>query len=91
MFRRSLGGMSVFAMLMTIPQVFTIWIGHQATGDPTAAAKAVEDTAAIAIVRQWKRVRGRLVIGLGVDTKLAARQRWGSGPSGPASDTSILL
>ena len=63
MSRRSLGGMSVFATLMTIPQVFTIWIGHQATGDPTAAAKAVEDTAAIAIVRQWKRVRGRLVIG----------------------------
>ena len=30
--------------------------------------KAVEDTAAIAIVRQRKRVRGRLVIGEGVET-----------------------
>jgi uncharacterized protein with PQ loop repeat len=30
--RRSLGGMSIFTMLMTIPQVFTIWVGHQAAG-----------------------------------------------------------
>jgi uncharacterized protein with PQ loop repeat len=30
--RRILGGMSVFTMLMTIPQVLTIWIGHQAAG-----------------------------------------------------------
>ena len=30
--RRLLGGMSVFTMLMTIPQVATIWIGHQAAG-----------------------------------------------------------
>ena len=29
---RVLGGMSVFTMLMTIPQVWTIWIDHQATG-----------------------------------------------------------
>ena len=29
---RALGGMSVFTMLMTIPQVLTIWIGHQAAG-----------------------------------------------------------
>ncbi len=29
---RLLGGMSVFTMLMTIPQVFTIWVGHQAAG-----------------------------------------------------------
>src|SRR5688500_14203184 len=28
--RRALGGMSVFTMLMTIPQVLTIWVGHQA-------------------------------------------------------------
>jgi uncharacterized protein with PQ loop repeat len=27
-----LGGMSIFTMLMTIPQVLTIWIGHQAAG-----------------------------------------------------------
>lgn len=28
--RRSLGGMSIFTMLMTIPQVLTLWVGHQA-------------------------------------------------------------
>lgn len=32
MFSRVLGGMSVFTMLMTIPQVFTIWVSHQAAG-----------------------------------------------------------
>jgi uncharacterized protein with PQ loop repeat len=30
--RRLLGGMSVFTMLMTIPQVLTIWVGHNAGG-----------------------------------------------------------
>jgi uncharacterized protein with PQ loop repeat len=30
--RRVLGGMSIFTLLMTIPQVWTIWIGHQAAG-----------------------------------------------------------
>ncbi len=30
--RRLLGGMSVFTMLMTIPQVLTIWVRHQAAG-----------------------------------------------------------
>ena len=29
---RLLGGMSVFTMLMTIPQVLTIWVGHAAAG-----------------------------------------------------------
>jgi uncharacterized protein with PQ loop repeat len=29
---RVLGFMSVFTMLMTIPQVLTIWVGHQAAG-----------------------------------------------------------
>lgn len=29
---RLLGSMSVFTMLMTIPQVLNIWIGHQAAG-----------------------------------------------------------
>jgi uncharacterized protein with PQ loop repeat len=29
---RLLGGMSVFTMLMTIPQVLTIWISHEAAG-----------------------------------------------------------
>jgi uncharacterized protein with PQ loop repeat len=30
--RRLLGGMSAFTLLMTLPQVWTIWVGHQATG-----------------------------------------------------------
>ena len=30
--RRLLGYMSLFMMLLTIPQVFTIWFGHQAAG-----------------------------------------------------------
>jgi uncharacterized protein with PQ loop repeat len=32
MLRRVLGGMSIFTMLMTVPQVLTIWVGHQAAG-----------------------------------------------------------
>ena len=31
-FSRALGAMSVFTMLMTVPQVLTIWVGHQAAG-----------------------------------------------------------
>ncbi len=27
-----LGGMSVFTMLMTVPQVWAIWVGHEASG-----------------------------------------------------------
>ena len=30
--RRVLAGMSVFTLLMTIPQVLTIWLGHRAAG-----------------------------------------------------------
>src|SRR5690348_835384 len=30
--RRMLAGMSVFTLLMTIPQVYTIWIQHRADG-----------------------------------------------------------
>jgi uncharacterized protein with PQ loop repeat len=30
--RGLLGGMSVFTMVMTVPQVLTIWVGHQAAG-----------------------------------------------------------
>ncbi len=29
---RLLGSLSIFTMLMTIPQVLTIWVGHQAAG-----------------------------------------------------------
>jgi uncharacterized protein with PQ loop repeat len=32
-----LGAMSVFTMLMTIPQVLTIWIGHRAAGVSVAS------------------------------------------------------
>ena len=31
-FSRVLGAMSVFTMLMTVPQVLTIWVDHQAAG-----------------------------------------------------------
>ena len=30
--RRLLGSMSMFTLAMTIPQVFTIWVHHQAAG-----------------------------------------------------------
>lgn len=30
--RRLLGSMSAFTLLMTVPQVWVIWIGHQAAG-----------------------------------------------------------
>ena len=30
--RRLLGSMSIFTLLMTVPQVWTIWINHQAAG-----------------------------------------------------------
>jgi uncharacterized protein with PQ loop repeat len=30
--RRLLAGMSVFTLLMTVPQVWTIWVHHQAAG-----------------------------------------------------------
>ena len=32
LFSRALGAMSIFTMLMTVPQVLTIWVGHQAAG-----------------------------------------------------------
>lgn len=30
--RRLLGSMSIFTLLMTVPQVLTIWVGQQAAG-----------------------------------------------------------
>ena len=30
--RRVLGGMSIFTLLMTVPQVWTIWVDHRAAG-----------------------------------------------------------
>ena len=35
--RRVLVGMSIFSMLMTIPQVLTIWMNHQAAGVSVAS------------------------------------------------------
>ena len=35
--RRILGGMSVFTLLMTVPQVWTIWVNHQAAGVSAAS------------------------------------------------------
>jgi uncharacterized protein with PQ loop repeat len=32
MMRRVLGGASIFTLIMTVPQVLTIWIGRQASG-----------------------------------------------------------
>ncbi len=32
LFSRVLGAMSVFTLLMTVPQVWTIWVGHQTAG-----------------------------------------------------------
>ena len=31
-FQRALGAMSIFTLLMTIPQVWTIWVSHEAAG-----------------------------------------------------------
>ena len=30
--RRALGAMSIFTIVMTAPQIWTIWVGHQAAG-----------------------------------------------------------
>ncbi len=32
MMRRLMGSLSIFTMVMTIPQALTIWVGHQAAG-----------------------------------------------------------
>lgn len=32
MLRRLLGGMSIFTLAMTVPQVWTVWVNHQASG-----------------------------------------------------------
>ena len=37
---RLLGSMSVFTLLMTIPQVLTIWLGHEAAGVSVASWSA---------------------------------------------------
>ena len=38
--RRALGAMSVFTILMTVPQIWTIWIGHHAAGVSAATWSA---------------------------------------------------
>ena len=37
---RALGGMSIFTMLMTLPQVLTIWVSQQAAGVSVASWSA---------------------------------------------------
>ena len=55
-FSRLLGGMSIFTLLMTVPQVLTIWVGQQAAGVVERKDHAVE-------------VVGKL-LGVGVGTEL---------------------
>jgi uncharacterized protein with PQ loop repeat len=38
--RRGLGSMSVFTIVMTVPQIWTIWFGHQAAGVSVASWSA---------------------------------------------------
>jgi uncharacterized protein with PQ loop repeat len=38
--RRALGGMSLFTIVMTVPQIWTIWIDHQAAGVSVASWSA---------------------------------------------------
>jgi len=38
--KRLLGGLSIFTMIMTIPQALTIWISHQAAGISTLSLSA---------------------------------------------------
>ena len=38
--RRILGGMSVFSMLMTIPQVWTVWVNREVAGVSVASWSA---------------------------------------------------
>jgi len=38
--RRLTGGMSIFTLLMTVPQVWTIWIGREAAGVSVASWSA---------------------------------------------------
>ncbi len=53
--RKLLGGMSAFTMLMTIPQVLTIWVGHQAAGVSILSWSAY---LAPAILWFWHGLRG---------------------------------
>ena len=39
--RRILGGMSIFTMLMTIPQVLTVWLGSSGRRDLAAIVERV--------------------------------------------------
>ena len=38
--RHALGGMSLFTIVMTVPQIWTIWIDHQAAGVSVASWSA---------------------------------------------------
>ena len=63
--RRLLGGMSIFTLLMTIPQLLTIWVSHQAAGVSIFTWSAYLLSAVLcfmdsnAISRQWRVEHGR--------------------------------
>jgi uncharacterized protein with PQ loop repeat len=52
----TVGGMSIFTMLMTVPQVLTIWVRHQAAGVSVLSWSAY---LASAILWFWFGVRKR--------------------------------
>lgn len=49
MLRRLLAGMPVFSIVMTIPQVATIWLHHQAAGVSVASWSAYLLDAAVVV------------------------------------------
>jgi hypothetical protein len=50
--RRLLGGMSIFTLLMTVPQVLTIWVGQQAAGVSGVVVERLSSVrAALVLVR----------------------------------------
>ncbi len=54
--RGLLGGMSVFTMIMTVPQVLAIWVGHQAAGVSILSWSAYSESGGmtgISICRAW--------------------------------------
>ena len=54
---RLLGGMSVFTLLMTIPQVLTIWLGHEAAGVSVASWGAYLPTSVSAFLHSLEGMR----------------------------------
>jgi uncharacterized protein with PQ loop repeat len=61
--RRLLGGMSIFTLLMTVPQVLTIWVGHQAGGVSVVSWSAYLLSAVLWFVLDGAVIAGALVYG----------------------------